>query len=70
MALTGAQLLAGVAVNGIGKRDVDPKILDELSNALNSLVDDVLMPALNTQVQNLALLGAQLLAGFCKFLKK
>ena len=66
MALTGAQLLAGIAINGIGKRDVDPKILDELTDAANSLLNDVLLPALTTQVQNLALLGAQLLAGFCK----
>ena len=65
LALTGAQLLAGIAVNGIGKRD-QKGFLDDLTAALGSVYNEVLFPAINTQVQNVALLGAQLLAGLCK----
>ena len=58
-----AIIATAVSAKAINK---DEKILDELTDAANSLLNDVLMPALMTQVQNLALLGAQLLAGFCE----
>lgn len=54
------QITAGIAQNGIGKRNLEPQ---ELKNVLNDWLNQVLKPAGITSAQGIAALLAQITAG-------